>query len=317
MDSSRTPDRETTPNIHHYIADKLNSAIFSGWYTERIWIEGVQQYRDEIKVDEDEVQMNKILRSVSRRVKKLHPKFTGIDGTKDQMSLYVDWSNQEQIIGHYWFLIEKAFLGKDNHVIFELRILRSVSGSEKTNGRCPHCGKLPLQDSASNNSQSKNNIDDPLSLTEIAKQIQWRFRDVITPCEWWTDIKPHLNLENVFKFGKFLIVLFMAAFTGVGHFIIHIASHTNRFVHGLSGLIRSMTPFLLACVDTINRCLAGIFTLIAMIWKDVRKPQVQTQNTANRLTFDRNEARKNFLEGPGGPGSSYPYRRENQNRPYM
>ena len=80
MDSSRTPDRETTPDIHHYIADKLNSAIFSGWYTERIWIEGVQQYRDQIKVDEDEVQMNKILRSVSRRVKKLHPKFTGIDG---------------------------------------------------------------------------------------------------------------------------------------------------------------------------------------------------------------------------------------------
>ena len=73
----------------------------------------------------------------------------------------------------------------------------------------------------------------------------------------------------------------------------------------------------LACVDTINRCLAGLFTLIAMIWKDVRKPQVQTQGTANRLTFDRNEARKNFLEGPGGPGSSYPYRRENQNRPYL
>ena len=86
MDSSRTPDRETTPNIHHYIADKLNSAIFSGWYTERIWIEGVQQYRDEIKVDEDEVQMNKILRSVSRRVKKLHPKFTGIDGKSRKRS---------------------------------------------------------------------------------------------------------------------------------------------------------------------------------------------------------------------------------------
>ena len=102
------------------------------------------------------------------------------------------------------------------------------------------------------NSQSKNNIDDPLSLTEIAKQIQWRFRDVITPSEWWTDIKPHLALENVFRFGKFLIVLFMATFTGAGHFIIHIASHTNRFVHGLSGLIRSMTPFLLGTIHILR-----------------------------------------------------------------
>ena len=96
----------------------------------------------------------------------------------------------------------------------------------------------------------------------IARQIQWKFHDVITPSEWWTDIKPHLTLENVFKLGKFLLVLFMAAITGTGHFIIHIASHTNRFVHGLSGLIRSLTPFLLACVDAVNRCIAGVFTLI-------------------------------------------------------
>ena len=80
MDSSRTPDRETTPDIHHYIADKLNGAIFSGWYTERIWIDDLKHYRDHIKIDEDEVQTNKILRSVSRRVRKLRPKFTGIEG---------------------------------------------------------------------------------------------------------------------------------------------------------------------------------------------------------------------------------------------
>ena len=80
MDSSRTPDRETTPDIRHYIADKLNGAIFSGWYTERIWIDDLKHYRDHIKIDEDEVQTNKILRSVSRRVRKLRPKFTGIEG---------------------------------------------------------------------------------------------------------------------------------------------------------------------------------------------------------------------------------------------
>ena len=79
MDSSRTPDRETTPDIGHYIADKLNGAIFSGWYTERIWIEDLHSYRDQIKVDQDELQMNKTLKSISRRVKKLRPGFTGIE----------------------------------------------------------------------------------------------------------------------------------------------------------------------------------------------------------------------------------------------
>ena len=79
MDSSRTPERETTPDVQFYISEKLNGAIFSGWYTERIWIEDLKTYLDEIRIDEDEVQMNKNLRSVNRRVKKLRPGFTGIE----------------------------------------------------------------------------------------------------------------------------------------------------------------------------------------------------------------------------------------------
>ena len=81
MDSSRiprTPERESTPDIETYIT-KLHGAIFSGWYTERIWIDDLKMYLDEIKIDEDEVQMIKNLRSVNRRMKKIRPGFTGIE----------------------------------------------------------------------------------------------------------------------------------------------------------------------------------------------------------------------------------------------
>ena len=79
MDSSRTPDRETTPYVECHIAEKLNGAIFSGWYTERIWIEDLKSYLDEIKIDEDEVQMVKNLKSVNRKLKRIRPGFTGIE----------------------------------------------------------------------------------------------------------------------------------------------------------------------------------------------------------------------------------------------
>ena len=80
-----------------------------------------------------------------------------------------------------------------------------------------------------------------------------RFKDLLNSSGTFLNIeKRPKNCKNVFKFGKFLIVLFMAAFTGAGHFIIHIASHTNRFVHGLSGLIRSMTPFLLGTIHILR-----------------------------------------------------------------
>ena len=189
------------------------------------------------------------------------------------------------------------------HTYIKLIFFRQVSGNEKSSSRkCPHCGKLPVQDTS--------RLDDPLSLSDIARQLQWKFRDVITPSEWWTDVKPHLTLENVFKLGKFLVVLLLAAVSGTGNFIVHLASHTNRFVHALSGLMRSSTPILLACVDAVNRVIAGFFTLLAMIWKDVRKP-ASPQETANRLAYERNDARRKYLEGP-----SYPYRRD-VNRPYF
>ena len=41
------------------------------------------------------------------------------------------------------------------------------------------------------------------------------------------------------------------------------------------------------------------------------------QETDKYLTFDRNQQRKHVLEGPVGPGGSYPYRRENKNQPYL
>ena len=139
-------------------------------------------------------------------------------------------------------------------------------------------------------------------------KFQWKFRDVIKPSEWWTNVKPHLTLENVFRFGKFLIVLLLAAISGTGNFLVNFASHTNKFVHALSGLIKSSTPFLLACLDVINRSIAGLFTLIAMIWKDVRRPQSPQEPL--RLAYDRNEAKRKFLEA----GPSY---RNVENRPYF
>ena len=153
-----------------------------------------------------------------------------------------------------------------------------------------------------------------MNISEIARQLQWKFRDIISPSDWWTDARPHLNLENVFKFGKFLIVLLLAAVSGLGQFLIYVLSHTNRFVFNLSGLMKSATPFLLAIVDAFNRLFAGIFTLIAMMWKDYRRGQETPRGALNRLAYEKNEAKKKYLEGPP---SNYPYERREVNRPYM
>lgn len=304
MDSSRTPDREV--DLPSYIAERLHGTIFSAWYTDRLWIEDLSAYRDQIQIDAVEERTIKVFKSVHRRLKKAsNSSFTGISKSNDLISIFVDWSKDSQVMGHYWFIINSTNLDANHRLTFDLRILRPVAGGDQnvSGAKCPHCGKLPIQDSMQK--------DDPLNLSEIASQLQWKFRDVIKPTEWWTDVKPHLTLDNVLKTIKFVFVLVLAAVSGTANFILHIASHTDRIVHALSGLIRTCTPFLLACVDTFNRVIAGFFTLIAMMWKDVRRPQ----ENANRLAYERNDsARNKFLEGP----TSYPrYRPAGVNRPYL
>ena len=71
--------RESTPDIDSLIPEKLNGAIFSAWYTDRIWIDDLKAYRDQIKVDEDEFQIVKVLKTVNRKVKKQKSGFTGIE----------------------------------------------------------------------------------------------------------------------------------------------------------------------------------------------------------------------------------------------
>ena len=46
-------------------------------------------------------------------------------GNNDQVSIFVDWTKDPQVLGHYWFLIERAYLSQ-SQVMFHLRILRFV-----------------------------------------------------------------------------------------------------------------------------------------------------------------------------------------------
>ena len=72
MDKSKSSDcdRESTPDVEPFIVEKLTGCIFSAWYTDRIWIDQLKNYRDQVKIDEDEIQTIRLLKSVHRKVKK-------------------------------------------------------------------------------------------------------------------------------------------------------------------------------------------------------------------------------------------------------
>ena len=89
MDRSKSSDcdRDSTPDVEPFIAEKLTGCIFSAWYTDRIWIDQLKSYRDQVKIDEDEIQTIKLLKSVNRKVKKQITGFTGIES-----NYFHDWT---------------------------------------------------------------------------------------------------------------------------------------------------------------------------------------------------------------------------------
>ena len=114
--------RESSPDLGNYVSEKLSNAIFSGWYADRVWVDELGVYRDRIQVDDDEADFIRSVKSVHRRVKKIRS-FTGIERKDEAVSIFVDWTSESQVFGHYWFLIEYVHLGRQN-VDFNIRILR-------------------------------------------------------------------------------------------------------------------------------------------------------------------------------------------------
>ncbi len=110
----------------------------------------------------------------------------------------MDWSRRDQSpFGHYWFFVEGVRQGRKS-LEWDVRILRPVLQGDSHSGKCPHCGKLPHQDPDKGKCDGgKDAEDDPLSLSDIANNLQRSFRDAVRPGEILAEIKPHLTLANL------------------------------------------------------------------------------------------------------------------------
>jgi hypothetical protein len=96
----------------------------------------------------------------------------------------------------------------------------------------------------------------------------------------------------------------MAAVSGLAKLLPKLLDLFNRTIRESAHLIRMATPFLLACVEMMNKAVGGFYLLLAMIWRDFRKPQEPGPGTANRRYIK-------------GPPPEYPYARSQVQRPYL
>ena len=172
-----------------------------------------------------------------------------------------------------------------------------LESDTRSSEKCPHCDKFPTGEV----DPAKKTSEDPLSMTDVANEVAAYLCDTIRPAEWLREARPHLTFHNFMDLGRFLVILFMALVSGAVNLLPKVVEMLNKTIHEAAFFMQKATPFLMGVLNMINNCIRGFFMLIAMIWRDFRKPQQPSPP----------ETRKNFLEGP-----RYPYRREVQ-RPYL
>ena len=248
---------------------------------------------------------------------------------EEKICILVSWSAviQSPALGHYWFIVDNIIFPPKGGLEFSLKLLREKEAliSVKT---CPKCGASLDQTSESNASYAENS---DLSLNELARDCQSKFISVFgQPSEWWENAKPHLSISNVIKLFKLIVLLLVALVTGIGTFVQTLVPKVNKTIFALSHFLGQSMPFLLACLDTINKVIGGLFLLFTMMWKDMiygknsspnsipqglqqPKSQLSLQHSSKSTKFPTIERGEN---NPYKRTPRYPYLRNEVQRPY-
>ena len=123
------------------------------------------------------------------------------------------------------------------------------------------------------------------------------------------DIRPYLTASNAVNAVKFVCVLLVAAVAGLARLLPKMVDLFNRTIHESAFLLRSATPMFLSVVDMFNKMVGGFYMLLAMMWRDFRRPQPPQgpQRGEGAAAAGR------YLEPP----PEYPYRRQYVQRPYL
>ena len=116
----------------------------------------------------------------------------------------------------------------------------------------------------------------------------------------------------------------MALVSGAANLMPKLINLLNRTLREGGFFVRQAMPFLLACVEMVNKFFGGVFLLVAMVWRDVRQGSRRPSRPETPTSAALGMLQRNAPQGYNGSSyqrhleaQSFPYRRENVQRPYF
>lgn len=250
--------------LHDFVNSILKGRIFIGRFQEKRYVSHLKDYRDVIVVNPDEKDLHIDLRVIKKRLSNTcKDKWIGITtpdtiGAPVGFCLWVELP--EEVFGQYFYKVRSVRF-RNNEVLLKIKPLRAL---------------------VANTSMTKNNTTSEThsSKLEIFKQ---RLKHLILE-DVSTFIYNTVTFNNIKETTKFLVLLLGTLLVGVIEGMKYLAEFSLKLLHELSFLMKTLTPFAIACVDMFGKVVGGFYILLAMIWRDSTKPRTHV----NVISSQRN-----------------------------
>jgi len=259
------------------LREGLCGKVYSGWYTERRYIDPIERYKDVIVVDRGEAEVIKVIRSAVRRSIKIlgENAFVGFAFAEDECRLYVNLGPPTSVaqfpFGHFWFQVRQVTFIQNVGFCLDLSVIRQFMKSDEET--CFKCRQRELEVV----------VPEPVKLdslgsaaADIKARIEVVMKDALN--EYWhpTDavrsFTPHLNYQNLVKLVKLVCVLMMAMLAGIYSGLKHAGNFMLKTLHELAFIVERSTPLALGTLNILSKVVGGFYLLVAMIWRDSTKP---------------------------------------------
>lgn len=258
---------EQQQQLYNFVNSMLRGRLFMGDFQEKRYVANLQQYRDVIVINGAEKDLHVDLEVVKKRLSNTFKnKWIGITtprtiGAPAGYCIWVDLP--AEVFGTYWYKIRSVSF-RDNEILLKIKPVRAISFNTSSESNVADETVHSSKNTDSTNTKSFN-----IAIEHFLHHL--------------------LTWENIKETSKFLILLTGTILVGLVEGAKYLAEYGLKLAHELSNLIRALTPFAIACVGMCEKIVGGFYILLAMIFRDFRKPQhyqaVITAPTNPMLTY--------------------------------
>lgn len=273
--------------VREFVKSMLKGRLFIGNFQEKRLVANLKAYRDVIVVSKNEHDLLHDLEVVRKRIASVYKgRWVGITtpeivGAPAAHCLWVELP--EEVFGSYWYKI-KTVRFREQEILLKVAIVRPVNKATADASNIENINHKKVENDAKTE-------DNEYSFTDFKKSL--KDRGIYIQSATFAVLKDVVTYQNTKDTIIFLSVLLMAIGASSVKLMHYVAEYSLRLLHEVSGLIRAVTPFFVACIDMVGKVIGAC--LILFFGSGKKTPPaynvIENRNPqARMITYDPRDA---------------------------